>query len=294
MHDSGVASRHLIRVAETVKHLRMAGFNQAPGQIETRSGNMFVDLEGKTFSLHRYLEGEGFIDWMYPGLSEKHINAAGGSLGSLHRAGRTVLDSLDEAVRKELELDFGKLGKDYENTLLDFSDITGKMVLVPQLTGSFYAELERIKEFESQNLKTIVHGDYHPGNVIFKEGTVKAVIDFDYLQVGHPLRDISYALVTFARKNAAHKLDYKCCSSFLKGYLTGQPDLSPHWLEGSTASILSRAKPFLVMSCHLHIFWLMDRQLKEKNQKTAYPKQIRCFVRLAEDLERNCKQEQKS
>ena len=43
-----------------------------------------------------------------------------------------------------------------------------------------------------------VHGDLHPGNAIFADGTVRAVIDFDSVRIDHRACELSAALLHFA------------------------------------------------------------------------------------------------
>lgn len=81
----------------------------------------------------------------------------------------------------------------------------------------------------------IVHGDYSPWNLLYKkDGSVKAVLDFDNCAHGSRLQDLSEALVTFAyidykkdstnfvpiTKNTA---DVTVASDFLKSYTDVAP-----------------------------------------------------------------------
>ena len=49
------------------------------------------------------------------------------------------------------------------------------------------------------NRSAIVHGDYRPGNLIFKNGdmSVAAVLDWELSTIGHPLADLGYFLLPF-------------------------------------------------------------------------------------------------
>jgi aminoglycoside phosphotransferase (APT) family kinase protein len=38
---------------------------------------------------------------------------------------------------------------------------------------------------------TLVHGDYHYGNMLFKEGRVVGVLDWEIAQIGQPLLDLA-------------------------------------------------------------------------------------------------------
>jgi Ser/Thr protein kinase RdoA (MazF antagonist) len=70
-------------------------------------------------------------------------------------------------------------------------------------------ELERVRGHLSDGLyatlpAALVHGDFHPGNVRFDPEGVCAVYDFDYLSRQARVRDLSDALLFFARQSGLH------------------------------------------------------------------------------------------
>jgi Ser/Thr protein kinase RdoA (MazF antagonist) len=46
----------------------------------------------------------------------------------------------------------------------------------------------------------IVHGDWHPGNTLYKDGEIIAVIDFDSLRVSPRITDIANGVLQFSMK----------------------------------------------------------------------------------------------
>ncbi len=59
---------------------------------------------------------------------------------------------------------------------------------------------------------TIVHGDWHPGNMLFADRQIAAVIDFDSIKVAPPITDLANGMLQFSivggRPNPADWPDY--------------------------------------------------------------------------------------
>jgi Ser/Thr protein kinase RdoA (MazF antagonist) len=58
----------------------------------------------------------------------------------------------------------------------------------------------------------VVHGDWHPGNMLFAEGRIVAVLDFDSVRVAAPVTDLANAMLQFSivggRPNPSDWPDY--------------------------------------------------------------------------------------
>jgi Ser/Thr protein kinase RdoA (MazF antagonist) len=72
----------------------------------------------------------------------------------------------------------------------------------------------------------VVHGDWHPGNMLFYQGRLIAVLDFDSVRTAPPVTDLANGLLQFSivggRPNPAEwpeYLDQSKLAQFLKGYL---------------------------------------------------------------------------
>lgn len=99
--------------------------------------------------------------------------------------------------------------------------------------------------------QTVIHGDFHPGNVRFCGAEVAALYDFDYLAVQARARDVIDALMFFASNRAApfvpddiHSLtqtfvpDFSASRAVLDGYRSISPLTDDEW----------RALPLLMRS----------------------------------------------
>jgi len=70
----------------------------------------------------------------------------------------------------------------------------------------------------------MIHGDWHPGNLIVREGTIVAVVDFDATRSAPALLDVARGAVNFALErdaDGALTLDSTRFASFRAGYAEG-------------------------------------------------------------------------
>ena len=89
----------------------------------------------------------------------------------------------------------------------------------------------------ASNQRRLVHGDYWPGNVLWRNGQLAAVIDWEDAQLGDPLADLAGARVELLCQYDERAMDY-----FTDLYLQGnQLDLSalPIWEAYVSASALA-------------------------------------------------------
>lgn len=99
--------------------------------------------------------------------------------------------------------DYGKHSGFYERQIKTMANVTkqqvaggqGKVAAIPRLS-------ELLAWFEShmpEDRATIIHGDYKPDNIVFKEGTstVYAVLDWELSTIGHPFSDLANLLLPY-------------------------------------------------------------------------------------------------
>jgi Ser/Thr protein kinase RdoA (MazF antagonist) len=97
----------------------------------------------------------------------------------------------------------------------------------------------------------LVHGDYHPANVLFKNDQVAAIVDLDYCRMANPAFDVAYAMALFGMNIPTARFDVEKCEQVLAGYN-----------ENTLSSPLSPklVKPLIGESVTLVIGWL-DEQI---------------------------------
>ena len=71
----------------------------------------------------------------------------------------------------------------------------------------------------------VVHGDWHPGNILFRDGRLAAVLDFDSTRLAPPITDVANGMLQFSlvagQPNPADwpaHLDERRLTTFLAGY----------------------------------------------------------------------------
>lgn len=169
-----------------------------PGLVGTRDeNNSMLQFNGRTYEMFNYVQGTRY--------NHKPGSAAvvGQMLGHFHRLMREFETRYDPPVggfhaTPELDAKIALLGpamtrvepnmqvKDLEPTI-DF------------LRVAYYDAARRVTEagFESWP-RVIVHGDWHPGNLLFHEGEIAAVLDFDSARIEPRVVDVANACLQFS------------------------------------------------------------------------------------------------
>lgn len=206
-----------------VNHLIQKGF-PAAAVIRTKKTNVsqsedafFVKASnGKIYILHQYMEGESIGD---AALSKNQTRALVDSLAAMHKnlenfepAGkRTRSPIIDFDVQKERlkQLRENVLKKKRENAqysytrseqlFLDNIDFILQQITIleTQLSPAVYRTLPQ----------TIVHGDLHPGNVVFQTDRVMGVFDWDHLRREARIYDFFHGLFPDSKDNHAYNVE---------------------------------------------------------------------------------------
>ncbi|MEX0876517.1 MAG: phosphotransferase [Phycisphaerales bacterium] len=143
--------------------------------------NSMAQFEDHIYELFVFIDGEPF-DRRRP----EHAGQAGALLREVHSA----MDGLRPTFEPALEptvIDTGRL-----KALEDRRDALPKGLgeQLSRLMG-YGDELARA----NTGRPALVHGDWHPGNMIFRGDEIVAICDFDNCRVGSRLREIAQAMV---------------------------------------------------------------------------------------------------
>lgn len=213
-----------------VMHLRDHGF-PVPSLIGTRGdSNSMLQVGGHVYEVFEYVEGD-----RYDGALEQ-TTAAGQTLARYHDA---VADFHTEwtppagsyhdasSVRQGLNA--------IPTTTAEHDSVVGHEAELLQLTQELHELYDEAAErVNSIGLPlwpmTIIHGDWHPGNMVFRGPQVRAVLDFDAARHQPAIIDVAYGLLQFSILRTAAGPDHwpefgdeTRWRRFFAGYTGGRP-----------------------------------------------------------------------
>lgn len=174
-------------------------FEFVPGEPYDRGPQSTRDA-GRVLGLFHRLLRDHYTDW-----EPSHLGYHNAEIvrNNLHNIPQTV--SKDDSV----------LGKESEL----FATVSG-------LYDAYASATERVADAGFiQWREQLVHSDWHPGNMLFADGRVRAVIDYDSLHILPPVTDLANGLLQFSIIGGAvdprlwpADLDTERFAGFLAGY----------------------------------------------------------------------------
>lgn len=181
-----VAFAHAIQL-----HLIKEGF-PAPRIIGTRDdNNSILRMRGRVYELYEFIHGSAFDH------SPRGAEAAGRELAILHdllsrqRPNWTPLAGGYHNIRQvgeQLETLASHLGRGpkMQNT-------------ATRLARSYREAAAKVESCGAPRWRSqIIHGDWHPGNMLFREGEIAAVFDFDTARTAPRVLDVANGALQFS------------------------------------------------------------------------------------------------
>lgn len=153
-----------------------------PPIIGTREdNNSFVQFSDQVYELFVFIAGNRFEP-----ANPNHAHAMGATLVETHNAMDQIQTSFPAANEPET-IDLSRI-----NALKSIEHL-----LAPKLSDDVPRMLGYAHELAQANATppALVHGDWHPGNMIFRGDTLVAVCDFDNTRIGSRLRELAQSLV---------------------------------------------------------------------------------------------------
>lgn len=180
-----------------VSFLQEHNFPVQPIQ-RTRRGETLVAVGGHTYEAFEYLEGERYDE------SLAQTTSAGGALAAFHKqvAGFDAPWWPDGAGYHAAPQVLSGLNA-IPSMVMSHDSVAGREAELLGLTQELYERYEaagqrvRAAGFDDWP-RQIIHGDWHPGNVLFSGQRVVAVLDFDAAQRQPAIVDLAYGMLQFS------------------------------------------------------------------------------------------------
>ncbi len=203
-----------------------------PGIVGTREdNNSILQHHGMVYELFRFIEGEplsGHLD---------EIASAGTTLARLHRLlveHRPAYEpgSFESRVGFDLDAALAMVGERDAGCAESIARIHRPVSEAANaLDHSGFSERET----------RIIHGDWHPGNLIFRDHAVAAVLDYDSARYAPPLVELANGLLQFSMTRVGpdpakwpYEPDETRLGVFWRSYL----DAGTSWIEPADARLV--------------------------------------------------------
>ncbi|MBC8523726.1 phosphotransferase [PVC group bacterium] len=169
------------------------------GLVSTTEGKTLVQHDGRVYELFRFITGKRF-DKSNPAASE-----AGRVLAHFHNI---LMNLEDEPVVgigtfHDSQQIPGVLGslltvlKTHETE----SELDGIKDTIEYIREQYETSAKRVTDLEWSTLEPqLIHGDWHPGNMLYDDNEIIAVIDFDSLRVQPRIADIANGALQFSMR----------------------------------------------------------------------------------------------
>ena len=168
------------------------------GLIETIDGETFVEHEGRIYELFMFIRGKRF-DKSNPAAAE-----SGRVLAHFHDILREFPNEQDMKHSFHLNLSFLQKMEGVMESLSkqeSADQLEGMDKTVSFLQSQYETANKKVSSVDFSSLPiSIVHNDWHPGNMLYKDGEIIAVIDFDSLCVSPRITDVANGALQFSMR----------------------------------------------------------------------------------------------
>jgi Ser/Thr protein kinase RdoA (MazF antagonist) len=219
------------------------GFDQAVPLLLAADGKPCFFSEGRYWTLRPYIESNKPFNWRRMTWNETHCAEAGRVLAMLHCAGdganlspgliKRLKPSVNwqtaclERIRHAFAIasEFGVM-PGYNLTVAAAEAIVGRLQGRVEQVVEVQAMIEEWLRAHGSKYawRALLHGDFHPGNLLYRGSAVKAVIDWDFSRLDDPLFDLAYARLMFCGRfreadfSRTEMFDKDLCDKFEASY----------------------------------------------------------------------------
>ncbi|MEW6357562.1 MAG: phosphotransferase [Planctomycetota bacterium] len=266
---------------DLMRHLASKGI-PGPLPMPTKKGRTWVQTDGGTFELHRFIDGH-----RHDRGNREQIKSAARELALFHLAGMNFRCLASKAwprydspflIRAAVASIDGRLSPDRHEDMEFVRRQVGK--LAKDLPDERYAALPRY----------VIHGDYHPANMLFRDDAVAGIFDLDWASRQPRVRDLADGVLFYAAERASD-IDGADIVS-LTAAMTYNEERIRLFLSTYHKTLPIRSEEMATLPQFLRARWLYCRaagmaKVPDQRKEDYFFRDIRGPLRWIEDHEQN-------
>jgi homoserine kinase type II len=206
--NEGKALADVAREAAVVEHLAARGL-PTPRPLKSRSGEPWLPWQGLYLSLFPWVPGQVLAR---AELEPAHARQTGAALARLHQVGADFIDRRPGRYEPE-------------EIARRFTAVQAAAQGDPELAAAVEEigpELDRLQAARARDLpEGLIHGDLFIDNVLFQEGALMAMLDFEQASWGRLAYDLAVCLLAFGYGREDFRPEIT--RALLEGYARARP-----------------------------------------------------------------------
>lgn len=213
--------------ANLVNHLKEHGFTKTPQNLKDINGEYVVKHEDTFWTLQEFVKGRQLKN---NEISTDECKSLGKTIAELHKA---YLD--DNSILKESsvkrEISYREMfEKEQHEKMIETLDILKGMELPEKdidLLTTYWKEYLKTRDKilvklentdENSFKKGIIHRDLNKGNILYENGSVSAIVDWEDVSFGNIIQDVAYTTSQNLFDLANLEKSKENIDAFLEGY----------------------------------------------------------------------------
>lgn len=258
--------------------LQRQRFDLAPSVVPTRQFEPISSINDRPAILYEYISQDRHYLWSDTTWTAAECLAAGKTLALFHNTTNQLstkeiqswgfdLNKAPNAISQIGTVGIGSVKSSITKWLADslikaaavpaiFTDTAIKSRVFDrsdQLLNTLGEALQNIDKQQAESI--IVHGDFHPGNLMFYDRTVKGLIDFENAHLEDPLYDFCYGAIMFCADWHNADIDQaRLLPNFQQAYTQGYRD---HISIFKFEDRLNCLPDQLTLTACVMIYWLL-------------------------------------
>jgi len=269
---------------EYLDYLKRAGFPYSiPSAIATTKGSLFETVHGHYYWLYKFLKG-----FVVGKLDEPHLAQLAEMMAAYHlliersnlNNGKPASDSYDRAATlKEIE--------DYRAQILQESKVNHQERIFLEESARLVPILRGFGDMPHQDVRLYpIHRDLISENLIWKQGKLAGVIDFEHVsESNHPIiKDVAVTMQYCCRDSKVmHQMNIDSARQFLLSYTESHP------LSDGEIALIPDLMTAGFLEDFVYAFWMVrnDPDRAKRSEEDGYGPPL--FSKAAQWSHRNRK-----